>query len=139
MLDINAKQKYIQAHIQKYTVAKKSANTLNEQLNLKIQNVQISDDYSHLLQPPTTSITLLGNLVALIVFWTVFLTMLSKLKITLASEEKSFSIDTVNKSPCCECKYLLQNKYLQCAVNPSVVFTEDAINCPDYCFKGERG
>lgn len=35
--------------------------------------------------------------------------------------------------PCRNCEYFQHNDYLNCAVHPSVVLTEQALNCSDYC------
>lgn len=37
--------------------------------------------------------------------------------------------------PCRNCEYFQHNYYLNCAVHPSIVLTEQALNCSDYCSK----
>jgi hypothetical protein len=120
---------YKQINEPKYSVVQATVNTLNKQIHLQSEN-------SHLISTQATPITIVESLIGFILFWTVLLAMLSKLKISLANSKKSFSTSTLNKLPCCKCQYLSHNKYLPCAVNPSVVFTEEAVNCQDYCFKG---
>jgi len=37
-----------------------------------------------------------------------------------------------HQTPCRSCRFLIDNHYLPCAVHPSVVFTEQALDCTDY-------
>ena len=37
--------------------------------------------------------------------------------------------------PCKNCGYFQHNDYLNCAVHPSLVLTEQALYCTDYCAK----
>jgi hypothetical protein len=41
----------------------------------------------------------------------------------------------MHKIPCSSCSYFENNYHLRCAVNPSAVLSESAINCLDYCPK----
>jgi hypothetical protein len=34
--------------------------------------------------------------------------------------------------PCFRCQFLTENQYLQCAVQPCIVLSKEAIGCPDY-------
>lgn len=43
------------------------------------------------------------------------------------------SSNWLRKVPCRNCRYFKDNRYLNCAVHPSTVLTEQALNCPDYC------
>lgn len=45
------------------------------------------------------------------------------------------TINPFSKVPCCNCQYFDENSYLNCAVNPSIVLTKQASDCPDYCPK----
>jgi len=36
--------------------------------------------------------------------------------------------------PCTTCRFFSNNTYLKCAVQPTLVLTEQAKNCPDYLF-----
>jgi hypothetical protein len=111
---------------QKFFLTQASVNTYNKQLHS-------TNDNSNVISTQATPITFL---VGFILFWTIFLAMLSKVKMSLTSNKKPFLVSTFNKSLCCKCKYLSHNKYLPCAVNPLVVFTEEAANCQYYCAKG---
>lgn len=37
-----------------------------------------------------------------------------------------------NQLPCMNCHFFYMNQHLNCAVNPSVVLTDKAVNCLDY-------
>lgn len=39
------------------------------------------------------------------------------------------------QSTCLKCQYFSKNMYLKCAVNPSIVLTKEAKDCPDFCSK----
>lgn len=39
--------------------------------------------------------------------------------------------------PCFKCQFFKQNQYLQCAVQPCLVLSKEAIHCPD--FQSNRG
>lgn len=121
---------YKQINEQKYSVVQATVNTLNKQIH--------SNENSNIISTQATPITLVESLIGFILFWTVLLAMLSKLKISLTNGKKSLTTSSLHKLPCCKCQYLSHNKYLPCAVNPSVVFTDEAVNCQDYCFKGEK-
>jgi hypothetical protein len=47
--------------------------------------------------------------------------------------ENFFKLNPFNQVPCRNCQYFSGNFYLKCAVNPSDVLTNKAINCSDYC------
>lgn len=52
--------------------------------------------------------------------------------------EKTLTPDVFHKIPCRSCRYFAYNPYLNCAIHPSLVLTNQAIDCPDYCAKGEN-
>ena len=47
--------------------------------------------------------------------------------------QKSYSQKHCDKSPCNNCEYFDRNLYLNCAIHPTTVKTEAAIDCIDYC------
>jgi hypothetical protein len=51
--------------------------------------------------------------------------------------ERTFTPEAFHKIPCRNCRYFSHNPYLNCAIHPSLVLTDQAIDCPDYCAKGE--
>ncbi len=47
--------------------------------------------------------------------------------------QKSHHQKSCEKSPCNNCEYFDGNHYLNCAIHPTTVRTEAAIDCMDYC------
>ncbi|WP_295619538.1 hypothetical protein [Chamaesiphon sp. GL140_3_metabinner_50] len=47
--------------------------------------------------------------------------------------QKSYTQKPCQKSPCNNCEYFDGNHYLNCAIHPTTVRTEAAIDCLDYC------
>ncbi len=44
----------------------------------------------------------------------------------------------LHQIPCTDCRFFTNDYRLKCTVNPSIANTEAAINCSDYCSKGNR-
>ncbi|ARV58744.1 hypothetical protein BZZ01_08910 [Nostocales cyanobacterium HT-58-2] len=40
--------------------------------------------------------------------------------------------------PCFKCQFFKRNQYLQCAVQPYLVLSKKAINCPDYLCQKDK-
>jgi hypothetical protein len=89
-----------------------------------------SQDGNNGLTVPQIAIPVGGSL-GFLVAWVVFFLMLSKLR-TVVDNKIVFKINSLNKLPCQNCEFLCNNNYLKCAVQPSMVMTEAAKNCPDY-------
>jgi hypothetical protein len=47
--------------------------------------------------------------------------------------QKSSNQKSCEQSPCSHCAYFEHNLYLNCAIHPTTVNTETAIDCIDYC------
>ncbi|MBD2532141.1 hypothetical protein H6G97_22180 [Nostoc flagelliforme FACHB-838] len=69
--------------------------------------------------------------VGFMVGWIFFFLILRKIR-ALLDEKIIFSISHLHKVPCKNCRFYSSNYYLKCAVNPSVVLTEEAKNCSEY-------
>jgi hypothetical protein len=69
--------------------------------------------------------------IGFIIGWIVFFLVLRKIKDFL-NEKMVFSIKGVHKVPCKNCRFYSNNHYLKCAVNPSIVLTEEAMSCSEY-------
>ncbi|MEH2337643.1 hypothetical protein [Nostoc sp.] len=69
--------------------------------------------------------------VGFLIGWIGFLLILQKLRVFF-DEKMVFSINSLHKAPCKNCRFYSNNHYLKCAVNPSIVLTEEAINCSEY-------
>ncbi|BAY12759.1 hypothetical protein [Calothrix sp. NIES-2098] len=68
---------------------------------------------------------------ALLISWLVFFLMLRKSQMGV-DNKRIFIINSLHKVPCKNCKYYANNHYLKCAVQPSLVMTEEAKDCPEY-------
>ncbi|WP_193196779.1 hypothetical protein [Nostoc sp. MG11] len=63
--------------------------------------------------------------------WVIFFIALRKIR-TFLDNKMVFTIKGLDKVPCKNCKFYSNNHYLKCAVNPSIVLTEEAMNCSEY-------
>ena len=79
----------------------------------------------------------LGGYIGFVMAWVVFFMMLSKLR-TVVDNKMVFKINNLPKLPCQNCQFFSTNNYLKCAVQPSMVMTEEAINCSDYSPKNAK-
>ncbi|OUL35662.1 hypothetical protein BV372_10200 [Nostoc sp. T09] len=68
---------------------------------------------------------------ALLISWIVFFLILRKNQ-TSVDNKRIFIINSLHKVPCKNCKYYSNNHYVKCAVQPSIVMTEEAKNCSEY-------
>ncbi len=50
-----------------------------------------------------------------------------------AKRQKAYTQKACEKSPCNSCEYFDRNLYLNCAIHPTIVGTEAATDCKDYC------
>ncbi|KOP27942.1 hypothetical protein AMR41_02360 [Hapalosiphon sp. MRB220] len=107
-------------------------NLLNEpiQRELKVENQKIDNS-----SVPNAKIVIAGGSLGFIIIWAIFLVFLSKMRRLSQENKLFFAIHTSRKVPCRKCHYFSQNHHLNCAVQPSIVLTEEASNCPDYCPK----
>lgn len=55
-----------------------------------------------------------------------------------AAQNRNTTLKRLNQIPCRNCQFFKENQYLKCAVHPSTVLKEEAINCPDYCPQNEK-
>lgn len=69
--------------------------------------------------------------VGLVFSWVIFFIILRKIRSVL--EDKIItSVKGSHQLPCKKCKFYASNHFLKCAVNPSVVMTDNAKDCSDY-------
>lgn len=69
--------------------------------------------------------------IALLISWIVFFVILRKSR-NGVDNKRFFTINSLHKVPCKNCQYYSSNHYLKCAVQPSLVMTEEAKNCSEY-------
>jgi hypothetical protein len=67
-------------------------------------------------------------IVAGLIAFCIFLLRIQKFRLN-----KKLTTAQLQQIPCRSCQYFKNNSYLNCAVHPSMVLTEKALNCPDYC------
>lgn len=79
----------------------------------------------------TTDFLMLLGPVSFIMGWAVLFVMLSKVGRS-ARDEIFTSIKHLQRVPCRNCRFFGNNPYLKCAINPSIVLTEQALECSDY-------
>ncbi|MBD2776695.1 hypothetical protein [Iningainema tapete] len=72
-----------------------------------------------------------------ILIWAGSFLLLSKMR-TLALDKIASTTNTLHKVPCKNCQYFSNNRYLKCAIQPSIVLTEQAKDCSDYCPKTNK-
>jgi hypothetical protein len=68
---------------------------------------------------------------AVLITWLSFFILLRKHQ-TSRDNKRNFIINTLCKVPCKNCQFYSNNHYLKCAVQPSLVMTEEAKNCSEY-------
>jgi hypothetical protein len=67
-----------------------------------------------------------------------FVLILSKVRSFAENNKVTFPSQSLHKLPCRNCRYFSNNHFLQCAVQPSIVLTEEAMNCSEYCPKKHK-
>ncbi|MEH2155950.1 hypothetical protein [Nostoc sp.] len=102
----------------------------NSNLDQVIQGeVKNEQTQTHELTIPNIAIYL--SPVGFIIGWIGFFLILRKIQVFL-DEKMVFSIKDLHKLPCKSCRFYSNNHYLKCAVNPSIVLTEEAMSCSEY-------
>lgn len=48
---------------------------------------------------------------------------------------KITTLNCFHQLPCRNCRFFTNNHHLYCTVHPSIVLTEQALDCSDYCLK----
>lgn len=47
-------------------------------------------------------------------------------------KKKIATTQSLSQIPCRNCQFFKENQYLKCAVHPTIVLTQQALNCRDY-------
>ncbi|MEA5516224.1 hypothetical protein [Nodularia sp. UHCC 0506] len=108
--------------------------------NRNFSQVTSSEVKQEQMQPdgldiPNIALTL--SPVALLFSWVIFFLVLQKIR-TFLDNKMVFSGNAAHKVPCKNCRFYANNHYLKCAVNPSLVLTEEAQNCSEYSPKNGK-
>ncbi|WP_375513344.1 hypothetical protein [uncultured Nostoc sp.] len=78
-----------------------------------------------------TDIAIFLSTVGFVISWMVLFLILRKIRAIL-DYKMVFPVKALHKLPCKNCSFYSNNHYLKCAVNPSIVLTEEATNCSEY-------
>ncbi|MBW4558833.1 MAG: hypothetical protein KME59_23520 [Trichormus sp. ATA11-4-KO1] len=98
----------------------------------EVKQEQIQQDS---LNIPDIALTL--SPVALIFSWVIFFLILQKIR-TMLDNKIVFTVKGLHQVPCRNCRFYSNNHYLKCAVQPSIVLTEEAKDCPEYSPKNGK-
>ncbi len=63
---------------------------------------------------------------------------LKQTNFTQALYQKIVTSKLYSRIPCFRCQFFKHNQYLQCAVQPCLVMTKAASDCPDYLFQKDK-
>ncbi|MBD2242298.1 hypothetical protein [Nostoc sp. FACHB-888] len=102
--------------------------------NSNLQQVIVSEakkDQGQTHELTITDIAISLSPVGFIISWMVFFLILRKIR-AFIDYKMVFPSKAIHKLPCKNCSFYSNNHYLKCAVNPSIVLTEEAINCSEY-------
>jgi hypothetical protein len=107
-----------------------SANVIETSNSLLPSQRRIDSlDASPLMQPApweaTVSLVLLSTIGVLI--YTCF----------LKRKQHSSRVKVPSRIGCFRCQYFSDNNFLNCALHPVIVMTEEAVDCKDYCPQAE--
>jgi hypothetical protein len=61
------------------------------------------------------------------------ITLFKKFRLSQKKIVYSKKLQTFVEIPCQKCQFFSNNRHLKCAIRPSSVMNEEAIDCPDYC------
>ncbi|QLE55990.1 hypothetical protein [Nostoc sp. TCL26-01] len=75
--------------------------------------------------------------VGLVFSWVIFFIILRKIR-SILEEKMVFTVKGLHQLPCRNCQFYSNNHYLKCAVNPSIVLTEEAKKCSEYSPKKDK-
>lgn len=83
------------------------------------------------LEANTSDHIMFWGVVGFVICWAAIFFMLSK-RVRVTRKKVAIAIQPSHQIPCKNCKFYSNDPHLKCAVNPSVVLTEKAVNCADY-------
>jgi hypothetical protein len=90
---------------------------------------------NHAVTKPEGAIThdeaLFFTCLCLMIFLAIFI--FKFLDVWKIAGEKFTTVNCLHQLPCRNCRFFTNNHYLYCTVHPSIVLTEQALDCSDYC------
>ncbi|OCQ94437.1 hypothetical protein BCD64_07055 [Nostoc sp. MBR 210] len=109
---------------------------------IEIHNAHLSrrDYQTEKTQPQDLNIpaaTLYLSPIGLLFSWVIFFLILRKIKRFL-DNKMVFSVNNLHQVPCKNCRFYSNNHYLKCAVQPSIVLTDEAKNCTEFSDKKDK-
>jgi hypothetical protein len=116
--------------IEQYLAEQNNDVAQTTQSNLKVENVKP-------LERVSSDFIMLGGFIGFVICWAAIFLMLSK-RVRLARKEIAINIKTLEQIPCKNCNFYSNDPHLKCAVNPSAVMTEKAVDCTDYCTRKNK-
>ncbi|MBD1805560.1 hypothetical protein H6F98_08880 [Microcoleus sp. FACHB-SPT15] len=112
----------------------------NKKEVVTLQEAKLAEGKSNEINSATEGIVTEGILlvpfVALLCWLILSIRALKALK--AVQNKTAIPLNCNNNFPCKKCYFFLNNHYLKCAIHPSVVLTEQASNCPDYCSQKDK-
>lgn len=102
------------------------------------REVQVQESVTNQAEIYETIITQGGGILAFLFFWAGFLIWTSKKLKSVSDEQLDLCTKSLPNHRCTQCQYFAKNHFLNCAVQPSLVLTDEANNCSDYCPKNQK-
>ncbi|MCC5636805.1 hypothetical protein LC593_13210 [Nostoc sp. CHAB 5844] len=81
--------------------------------------------------------TLYLSPIGLFFSWIIFFLVLRKIQ-RVIDNKMVFSVKSLHQVPCKNCRFYSNNHYLKCAVQPSIVMTDEAKNCSEFSDKKDK-
>jgi hypothetical protein len=89
-----------------------------------------------LLGPPHQISDLAMQMLCLITAWAIIICF--GWSIFLATKNGIYNVKRLHRIPCSECRFFTGVYQLKCPVHPKIALTEEAINCSDYDYIGNK-
>jgi hypothetical protein len=111
--------------------------TLSQNNVYEVTQIEAQQDAAQVngISAPHVAIAL-GSLGLFMIFTVIFIA-ISKFR-AIAPNELFLKFKRSHQIPCRNCRYFSGNFYLRCAVHPSNVLTEKAVDCADYRSQEEQ-
>lgn len=117
-----------------------SKTEVSEALEVNNDHLSRSEVQQEKTQPQglnVPSATLYFSPLGIFFGWIMFFLALRKIQRVLENK-MVFSLKNSHQVPCKNCRFYSNNHYLKCAVQPSIVLTDEAKNCPEFSPKKEK-
>jgi len=105
-----------------------NSSTRTNLIEEKPEGRQLNREKVDVVNPPEFAGIILPVYLAIIAVVLIIYQLSRKREQSVASD----FLSRLNQVPCMNCHFYCMNPHLKCAVNPSLVLTRQAIDCPDY-------